>query len=480
MTRAGPAAVLLLLTLAPPARADLTVTRDDGSAAAIQSTVDAFRASLGALNPNNNAPATGGRREINWDGVPDAFADPNALPLTFFLDTSPRGLQLSQSGTPTPVVKVSANATNPTSTPVTFMNAQFAQFSPQRLFGSPTQNTIDLRFRVPVPAQPAAAVRAFGAVFTDVDVADATTIEAFDADGASLGKAAADTENGDFSFLGLTAPSAQIAAVRITTGTTAIQSADVPGADTVALDDFIYAEPEPLASSGASFEDGLAPFTADGATLDKDAHGGSQAALLPDGAERTLTADLPAGRLTTLTFASRLDTNGVARVEGSTDGGATWATAGEPSTGENGPGYRRTTVELGPATRYRFRLSGGDRRGWWVDDVETTSVAAPTPSPSPTASPSPSPAPTVTPADTTAPRLSRLRRRGRRFTVRVSEAARLTVKVRGRRRYVVVAARAGRVRGRRIPRRRVRIRIVARDAAGNVSRPLVRRLRSVR
>ena len=40
------------------------------SATAIQSSVDAYRADLGALNPNVAGSFGSGRREINWDGVP--------------------------------------------------------------------------------------------------------------------------------------------------------------------------------------------------------------------------------------------------------------------------------------------------------------------------------------------------------------------------------------------------------------------------
>ena len=54
------------------------------SAAAIQSAVDAYRADLGALNPNVAGSFGSGRREINWDGVPDAFSAPNLLPADFF------------------------------------------------------------------------------------------------------------------------------------------------------------------------------------------------------------------------------------------------------------------------------------------------------------------------------------------------------------------------------------------------------------
>src|SRR5438477_12656801 len=75
--------------------------------AAIQPTVDAYRAALGALNPNVAGSFGSGRREINWDGVPDALAAPNNLPVNFFNVNSPRGVILSTPGTG---LQVSANA----------------------------------------------------------------------------------------------------------------------------------------------------------------------------------------------------------------------------------------------------------------------------------------------------------------------------------------------------------------------------------
>ena len=44
--------------------------------AGILPTVDAFRSALGNLNPNVVGSFGTGRREINWDGVPDAFCRP--------------------------------------------------------------------------------------------------------------------------------------------------------------------------------------------------------------------------------------------------------------------------------------------------------------------------------------------------------------------------------------------------------------------
>ena len=61
-------------------------------AAAIQTAVDQFRADLGgALNPNNTNSFPTGRREINWDGIPDALSSPNNLPANFFNSNSPHG-----------------------------------------------------------------------------------------------------------------------------------------------------------------------------------------------------------------------------------------------------------------------------------------------------------------------------------------------------------------------------------------------------
>src|SRR5919205_4678139 len=52
--------------------------------ATIQGTVDAFRNALGTLNANEPGSRGSGRREINWDGVPDEFSDPNPFPPDFF------------------------------------------------------------------------------------------------------------------------------------------------------------------------------------------------------------------------------------------------------------------------------------------------------------------------------------------------------------------------------------------------------------
>src|SRR5262245_13396153 len=63
------------------------------NAAAIQGSVDAYRAALGDPNGSEPGPLPGGRREINWDGGgSDATTDP-VTPFEVFLDS--RGAQFT-------------------------------------------------------------------------------------------------------------------------------------------------------------------------------------------------------------------------------------------------------------------------------------------------------------------------------------------------------------------------------------------------
>src|SRR5262245_64747531 len=66
-----------------------------GSAPAdIQLAIAEFRSFLGGDDNRVGGSFPGGRREINWDGVPDRFAAPNNLPADFFnsINHSPRGV----------------------------------------------------------------------------------------------------------------------------------------------------------------------------------------------------------------------------------------------------------------------------------------------------------------------------------------------------------------------------------------------------
>src|SRR5439155_12569177 len=115
------------------------------NAAAVTPARDAFRNDLGGGTVAGANGSFGGlRREINWDGVPDALAAPNNLPPAFFNVNSPRGVVFATPGTG---FQVSANAAFP---PVQFGNLDpiyptfFEPFSPQRLFTPLGSNVVDV------------------------------------------------------------------------------------------------------------------------------------------------------------------------------------------------------------------------------------------------------------------------------------------------------------------------------------------------
>ena len=218
------------------------------SAANIQATVDAYRAALGVLNPNTGGAFAGGRREINWDGVPDGSSDPNPFAGDFFASTSvagrARGVEFSTPGTG---FLVSANAGQ--AAPVAFGFANdFSTFSAQRLFTPVNSNITDVTFFVPGTTTPA-FVTGFGAVFTDVEIANLTRIDFYDTSGAFVfGRSVVPGSNAWLSFLGVQFDAGeQIGRVRLTSGANSIVSNGVlgnPTDDVVVMDDFIYAEPQ--------------------------------------------------------------------------------------------------------------------------------------------------------------------------------------------------------------------------------------------
>lgn len=184
--------------------------------ASIQADVDAYRAALGVLNPNVAGSVGAGRREINWDGVPDAFSAPNNLPANVFNVNSPRGVVFA---TPGSGFQVSADSSNSTTTPVEFGNidpnypAFFETFSAQRLFTSLGSNVLDVSFFIPGSTTPALTT-GFGAVFTDVDLPDTTSLQFFDAANSSLGTFFVPNvaANETLSFLGILFSEAQSSA----------------------------------------------------------------------------------------------------------------------------------------------------------------------------------------------------------------------------------------------------------------------------
>jgi hypothetical protein len=238
-------ATLLLVAATPAAAAPIIFTAAGLNAASIQANVDAFRAALGTLNPNVLGSFGSGRREINWDGVPDAFAAPNNLPANFFNANSPRGVVLSTPGTG---FQVSANAG---AGPVQFANidpnypAIFEPFSQQRLFTALGSNITDVNFFVPGSNTPA-LTKGFGVIFSDVDNAGSSSIQFFDGSGNSLGApffAPPIAGNETFSFVGVLFTEGAVAArVRVTSGNQVLAPGNT-AFDIVTMDDFIYGEP---------------------------------------------------------------------------------------------------------------------------------------------------------------------------------------------------------------------------------------------
>jgi hypothetical protein len=233
-------------------------------AASIQSAVDAYRAALGDNNLNNPGPLQKGRREINWDGgnpnVLDTTAPVN--PFLTFLNTrgsqfKTPGLGLSQappSGGPQGGLAVLFG--NPT------YGTTFRAFSASRLFTPVGSNITEASFSIPgTNGNAPAAVRGFGAVFTDVDQPDgsrsgvrrgnpraSTFIEYFDRNGRLVFSSfvPASPGDGNLSFFGIKFDDARIASVRIKTGDVAPGRNDDRHHDIVMMDDFIYGEPQLL------------------------------------------------------------------------------------------------------------------------------------------------------------------------------------------------------------------------------------------
>lgn len=242
------AALAFVLTgslISPIAGAAFTVFEGVGATpAAITPTRDAFRAAVGGGTVAGANGSFGGvRREINWDGVPTIFSDPNALPADFFNVNSPRGVVL---GTPGTGFLVSANAGESVPTLFGFPN-DFQTFSAQRLFTAVNSNITDVRFFLPGTAT-AATTSAFGLIFADVEVAGSTHVDFFDAGNNLLfSRNALVGGNQGLTFLGAVANAGEaIARVRITSGTNTIVSNGVLGNaidDIVVMDDFLYAEP---------------------------------------------------------------------------------------------------------------------------------------------------------------------------------------------------------------------------------------------
>ena len=236
-TIANGASVIVTATATPPVQ----IVSASGD---ITAAVNQYRGLLGALNPNVAGEQPGGRREINWDGVPAAFTNSDNFPGNFFNVNSPRGVLFT---TPGSAFRISDNG-------YVDVNAAYAGefnvFSAPKLFAARGSTVTDVSFVVAGSNTPA-LVSGFGSVFADVGLATSTTIQYFDAAGNLLATATAPkrSDAAGLSFVGAMFQSRLVARVRITSGNTPIDPAVTDDAnsggarDIVVMDDFIYGEP---------------------------------------------------------------------------------------------------------------------------------------------------------------------------------------------------------------------------------------------
>jgi hypothetical protein len=255
LLRPLPLLVAATLLWAPGASAVTIFSATGDAAADILAEVNDFRAALG--NPNNGnaaGPLGSGRREINWDGGGSTATSPGGTPFNVFQNT--RGGQFLTNGTGFFQAPASGLATvfaNPGYT------TKFDTFSPVRLFTPAGSNITDAVFSIPgTGGATRAGVQGFGVVFTDVDLAGSSRIELYDFKNTLF--ASVDVSplagEGTLSFLGLlTGPNEpQIVRARIFSGNTALGPDDnaTLGIDVVAMDDFLYSEPQLVPQPAAS------------------------------------------------------------------------------------------------------------------------------------------------------------------------------------------------------------------------------------
>jgi hypothetical protein len=221
-----------------------------GRATEVPDVVEEFRTRLG--RDNGGVPERGftGRREINWDSVPDEDAAPGFLSPDFFnTRTEPlaRGIRFT---TPGDGVMVSADSSNPTNTPVRFGQInptypnQFQTFSAERLFSPIGSNIVDITFFIPGAPDEPALTRGFGAIYTDVDETH-SSFEFFGEDDVSLGTFFVPTNPEGLSFLGVLFDNSVVKRIRITYGNSPLGPTDGGDVDVAVMDDFIFAEPQP-------------------------------------------------------------------------------------------------------------------------------------------------------------------------------------------------------------------------------------------
>ncbi len=237
------------------------------TAADIQQTVDDFRGALGANNGNLPINADpNGRRQINWDGIPDAFSDPNLLPGDFFNADIPgraRGIEFQATGSTTGFM-VSSTAASGQPTAFGFDSA-FPVFSDERLFASVGGSSFDILFFDPSDQTTQATVSGFGAVFSGLQIASPVQLQFFNLANELIGNLdPIGTDTGDgLSFFGAIFDAPEIAKVSVIGDSRFLTENGRfagPRGDGFAFDDFIFGEPIPVSQVNVSAPSTIAFF----------------------------------------------------------------------------------------------------------------------------------------------------------------------------------------------------------------------------
>lgn len=238
-------ALLLLCVLAACEKENDNNVIVISAAGDITARVNEFKQLLGD-KVNTTPGATGGRREINWDAVPDDLLG-KPLPANFLNNTEP-GAPASQQrglvyeGDTFEVSKTNFADINPDA------SGEFTAFSGTKTFTNISENLWGIGFEVP-GGDETATVKGFGIVFTDVDIANNTSLEFFDGN-KSLGRFFAPVQQpgSKHSFLGVYFKDQRITKVQVQHGNGQLNKGgkdiSAGGAtDLVILDDFMYDEP---------------------------------------------------------------------------------------------------------------------------------------------------------------------------------------------------------------------------------------------
>jgi hypothetical protein len=219
-----------------------------GDSAGILTKLNEFRVFAG--DPLNNVPgATVGRREVNWDGVPATFTNNNNYPFDFFGSSDPvlgnarkRGL-ITNTNTAFRLDSTDFSELEPS------YASQFEPFSKKKLFAPMGSTVTEVTFKV-AGTNTDAFVKGFAVIFSDVDLANITTVEYFNGN-KSLGVFKALPASQGFSLVGVGFPDEKVTRVKITSGNGLLAAGvkDISNGgtkDLVVMDDFLYSEPQPL------------------------------------------------------------------------------------------------------------------------------------------------------------------------------------------------------------------------------------------